>query len=202
MRTRSTTNSKKKKVVQQRRKQSTKHRKRDRPTSLGTLGSKCIDVEINRDKHYALRRGTGKSKTDDNENKTTKSNKKSKRKQMINVFRPKRKRSSTNNDNDDSTFVGDSSIDSTPTSYNSMSKKKLNTRSLIDHKTSNKARHLKRIKGKKKDNDDALTVSIAMSNNTDDSNTVSDTDNESGNTVIKDLALKGLHVKKKLQHCQ
>ena len=40
-------------------------------------------------------------------------------------------------------------------------------------------------------------MSVATSNNTDDSNTVSDTDNESGNTVIKDLALKGLHVKRK-----
>ena len=67
MRTRSTTNSKKKKVVQQRRNQSMRTRSRDKPTSLGTLGSKCIDVEINR--------GTGKTNTDDNENKTTKSNK-------------------------------------------------------------------------------------------------------------------------------
>ena len=68
MRTRSSTYSKKKKVVQLRCKGSTKkHTKREKRTSLGTLGSKCIDMETNKDKHYLLRRRTGKSKANDNE---------------------------------------------------------------------------------------------------------------------------------------
>ena len=63
MRTRSSTNLKKKKVVQHHCKGSTKkHTKREKETSSGTLGSKCIDVETNKDKHYSLRRRTGKAR--------------------------------------------------------------------------------------------------------------------------------------------
>ena len=202
MRTRSSTNSKKRKVVQHRRKGSTKkHTKREKRTSLGTSGSKCIDVETNKEKYYSLRRKTGNSKANDNEIKAMHNSKnKSKRKQMISVIEPNKKDnsdSSTNYDKDDSTFVGESIIGSTQASYNTSSKKKLNSsRSLIDNNIRNKPRRSKRVNGTgKDDNDDALTVSVAtMSKSTDDSNTVSDTDNESGNTVIRYLAMKGRHV--------